>query len=234
MKNEGFDFWYAVNNTEIVLMPMKQLETFGATMLNYHMLSELMDSVNQVRIREGRVQASQPQVVVPAEYAQNMIEGFGEEAQQYIEWLRKHEKYLRILQYGFTIKKQEINEHIVTENLKTVVERVKHEVQHKNDPLDAVVVGVDKPWEICLLKLLIEVSERSFPGNIRELDQRRMFQDERGVPRAVRVEIENDFNAAASNPKLLGNLNAKLRRYGLFEEYEDRFFTLVRRHGAQR
>ena len=30
-----FDFWFAVNNTEIVMPPKRHLETFGNTIINY-------------------------------------------------------------------------------------------------------------------------------------------------------------------------------------------------------
>ena len=60
-----FDFWYAVNNTEIVLQPQRQLETFGATMVDYHLISQLMDNANQVRVREGRLQAFRPEIITP-------------------------------------------------------------------------------------------------------------------------------------------------------------------------
>ena len=43
MDTEEFDFWYAVNNTEIVRQPSGQLETFGTTVLNYFLLTEIMD-----------------------------------------------------------------------------------------------------------------------------------------------------------------------------------------------
>ena len=104
-KPDRFDFWYAVRNTEIVAMPSRTLETFGTTMLNYHLISELMDTVNQVRVREGRIEAYRPQIIAPESYAEGVLEGeFGEEAQRYVEWMRKN---VRFLQYGFKVKKEE-------------------------------------------------------------------------------------------------------------------------------
>ena len=55
---DAFDFWYAVNNTEVVLKPRKQLETFGNSTVNYVLISEMMDEVNKVRIREGTIIAA--------------------------------------------------------------------------------------------------------------------------------------------------------------------------------
>ena len=151
----SFDFWYAVNNTEIVMLPSKHLETFGATMLNYHMVSELMDSVNQVRVREGRMHANRPQIITPEAYSQTLLEGFGDEAQRYIDWLKEHEKDLRILQYGYKLRQEAFSEHLVSDNVKNVVDRVQNEVKEKGDPFSAVLVGVDEPWDVCLVKVVL-------------------------------------------------------------------------------
>ena len=37
MTDQAFDFWYAVNNTEILKLPDKKLETFGASDVHYHL-----------------------------------------------------------------------------------------------------------------------------------------------------------------------------------------------------
>lgn len=223
-----FDFWYAVNNTEIVLMPSRHLETFGTTVLHYHLVSELMDSVGQIRIREGRIKASQPKIITPEAYAKTFLEGFGEEAQRYIEWLREHEKEVRILQYGYKLSQESFSEHIVTDDAKAVVARVEKEVREKGDPLSAVVMGVDDPWDVCLIKLFWEIIQKSAKTNIHQLTQQRMFDEEGGIPRAVRQEVEAAFLAASKNSSLIANLGGKLQNYGLFNAYQDRFFALVR------
>ena len=35
-----FDFWYAVNNTEVLEMPLGRLETFGSTLIHYRLVTE--------------------------------------------------------------------------------------------------------------------------------------------------------------------------------------------------
>ncbi len=227
-EKQSFDFWYAVNNTEIVLMPGKHLETFGATVLNYRLVSEMMDSVNQIRVREGRIQAHQPHIITPEAYSETILEGFGEQAEQYVNWLKQHERDIRILQYGYTLKQEAFSEHIVTDNIQNVVARIKDEVMAAEHPRTAVVQGVDDPWDVCLVKLFWEVIRQSAAPNIRDLQKRRMFEDDRGVPRGVRNEIEGAFAAATRDPSLIETLSHTLQRYNLFEEYEDRFFSLVR------
>ena len=157
-----------------------------------------------------------------------ILDGFGAEAEKYIDWLKQHEADLRILQYGFRIRKQEFSEHIVSDNARDVAERVVNEVKEKDDKFSAVVLGVDKPWEVCLVKLMSEVIRRSAPMNFRELDNRNMFGQTSGLPNHIRSEIEEAFLAARNNRAAIGKLAGKLEEYGLFEKYQDRFFALVR------
>lgn len=228
MKMKPHDFWYAVNNTEVVVMPTNTLETFGATSLHYHIVSELMDTVDQIRVREGKLQSRRPQIITPTYYESENLEGFGEEARQYFEWLRQHAKDVRILQYGFVVQKTELNEHIVTGKIGEILERVKREVQQQKNPLAAVIQGVDQPWDVCLLKLMVDMIRKSAPVNFSDLQRRHLLDDVQGTPRAVREEIEAAFLRASRNPALIKALGVQLRKYGLFEEYEDRFFALLR------
>ena len=223
-----FDFWYAVNNTEIVQLPARHLETFGTTVLHYYLVSELMDTVDQIRIREGRMKASRPQIITPEAYASTFLDGFGEEARRYVDWLREHEKDVRVLQYGYRLSQESFSEHKVTDSIKAVVERVKTDVKARNDPFSAVVVGVDDPWDVCLVKLFWEVIQSSARTNIQQLEQRQMFEQEDGVPKGLRQEIESAFLAASRNAQLIKPLARRLHSYGLFNEYQDRFFALVR------
>ena len=229
-----FDFWYAINNTRIVRLPSRRLETFGSTVLNYHLVSELMDTVDKVRIREGRIQAQRPQIVTPSSMAPSPLEGFGAEAERYVDWLREHSQDLRMLQYGFVISKQEGNEEVVTDNIISVIERVEKDVRQKDDPLAAIVAGVDSPWEVSLLKMMVEVSGQSFPGNVREMERHNLFAVDNGVPVVLRYELDADFQAASRNPALVSALGKKLQQHGVFAAYEDRFFALVKSNRAKK
>ena len=229
---EQFDFWYAVNNTEVLIMPSSRLETFGTTVLNYHLVSQLMDSVTKVRIREGRIETAKPEIIVPQLLAESLLEGFGPEATEYAQWLREHEEHLYFLKYGFRVRKQESNEYIISDGLENAVDRVRAALEAKDDPLGALAVGVDKPWEVCLLKLMVEVIENSAPGNIRDLQHRDMFAKARHDPTGVRRKIEVAFRAAAKDPSKVKRVARLLQEHNLFKEYEDRFFALVRSHRA--
>ncbi|MDA1044911.1 MAG: hypothetical protein O3C57_06770, partial [Verrucomicrobia bacterium] len=225
MNNKNaFDFWYAVNNTEILVMPERHLETFGVTILNYFLVAELMDSIGQTRIREGRMQAAQPQIITPQSYSQTMLEGFGEEAAKYVQWLKSQESNVKILQYGYTLKQESFSEHIVSRSKEVVIEEIRENVRKKNDPLSAVVDGVDDPWDVCLIKLFWEVVQQSAHTNIQQLAKRNLFDDAGGVPRGLREEIEKGFLEASRDASKIELLGKKLQKCGLFDDYQDRFF----------
>jgi hypothetical protein len=231
--HDPFDFWYAVNQTEILLMPARRLETFGATLVNYSMISEPMDSAHQTRVREGRIQAFRPQILTPQSYVNSLLEGFGKEAEAYAEWLRDHARDMHVLRYGFQIRKEETQDLLLTESMETVKDQVRERVKAKGDPMAAVLTGVDHPWEVCLLKLMSDVIRYSAPGNVRELERRRLFDDAGGLPRGVRDELELDFRHASRDARLVKPLGAKLQQYGVFEEYQDRFFALLKSSGLK-
>lgn len=224
MKNDPqFDFWYAVNNTEVVLIPEQRLETFGATMVNYHLVTELMDSVDKVRVRVGKLKAFRPEIIMPPSITSDMLEGFGEEARNYADWLQQNAQDMQILKYGFKVQKEEVNDYILSDSLTTVVERVKEQVAEKDDVMGAVLVGVDRPWEVCLLKLMVELVQNSAQGNIQDIQQ---MQRDRKTQMYQRVE--KAFLDASREPEKIQSLADLLKENGLFERYEDRFFAVVK------
>lgn len=224
-----FDFWYAVNNTTIVQAPKRHLETFGSTIINYHLISELMDSVGQVRVREGRMQAMRPQIVTPEAYSSMILEGFGEQAEKYLEWLKQHEDSVRILRYGYTLKQEAFSEQVLSDPIEAVVERVTKDVAGRDDPFAAIIKGVDSPWDVCLVRLFWQVIQDSAKVNFRELAERKLFELRDGLPAGVRAEVDDAFLAAERDPNLVKALGRLLQRHGVFEQYQDRFFALVKR-----
>ena len=103
--NPDFDRWYAAKNAKFLVEPSHHLETFGNTLVNYHLISELSDNPGKIRIREGRLEAHQPRVIAP-HFVPSEMEGFGEEAREYFEFLKQNEDRLRILQYGYRLSQE--------------------------------------------------------------------------------------------------------------------------------
>ena len=168
--NPDFDRWYAARSARFLVEPSHRLETFGNTLVNYHLVSELPDHPGKIRVREGRLEAHKPLVITP-HFAQIEAEGFGDEARDYLEFLKANEKNLRILQYGYHLKSDKFSEQIVTDRLSVVTERVKDEVIASNDKFAAVVQCVDEPWDVALVELWLREVNRSAKGNIDELQE---------------------------------------------------------------
>ena len=165
-----FDRWYAAKSARFLLEPTHRLETFGNTLVNYHLVSELDDNPGKVRVREGRLEAHQPLVIAPHFQAPDM-EGFGDEARDYFEFLKEHEEHLRILRYGYHLKSDNFSEQIVTDRLSVVTDRVKKAVLDSGDKFAAVIQCVDEPWDVALVELWLREVNRSAKRNISELQK---------------------------------------------------------------
>ena len=166
------DFQYAAENTRVILAPEHQIATFGSTSFRFYLISELMDQVNEVRVRDGRIHAERPQIMTPEHYTRLLLEGFGEKAQKYVEQLRERMQQIAVVRYGFQFRKTDVTENTFRESLDSVVERTKTRVQNSGEPLSAVIQGVDDAWEVCLLKFTIDMIERSSGGNLGDFRKR--------------------------------------------------------------
>lgn len=166
------DIEYALEHTHVLLAPEQNIATFGSTSFDFHLISELMDSVDRVRVRSGRMEAERPQILSPEHFARLMLEGFGEKAQQYAERLRERTRQMAVLRYGFQVRKSGVSETTVTASLQSVIDRTRRRVEASADPHGAIIQGVDDTWEVCLLKFTIDMIERSVGKNVGDLRQR--------------------------------------------------------------
>jgi hypothetical protein len=166
------DFQYAIENTEVILAPEGRIATFGQTSFRFYLISELMDQVNEIRVRDGRIHAERPQILTPDHYARLLLEGFGEKAQRFAEGLRDQGQRFAVLRYGFQFRKTDVIEKRVRASLSSVIEETKAQVERLDEPLSAVIQGVDDAWEVCLLKFTIDLIERSSGGNLGDFRRR--------------------------------------------------------------
>ena len=166
------DFQYAIENTRVILAPERQIATFGSTSFRFYLISELMDQVNEIRVRDGRIHAERPQILTPEHYSRLLLEGFGDKAAKYAEMLRERMANMAVLRYGFQFRKTDVVENRVRDTMEAVVERTRHQVERSEEPLSAVIQGVDDAWEVCLLKFTIDMIERSAGGNIGDFRKR--------------------------------------------------------------
>ena len=169
------DFSYALENTHVLLAPKQRLDTFGTSLFNYFLVTEEMDAVNLSRVREGHIHAERPQLVTPQNMAKLMLEGFGEQGLRYAEQISGEAARFAFLKYGFRVSKSDIRSYDVHESMEHVAGRLKDELQKKNEPLTALLTGVDDAWEVCLLKFMIDLINASAPGNLGDFHERGML-----------------------------------------------------------
>ena len=169
------DFQYALENTRLLLAPRRQIETFGNTRFRFHLLTESMDRVNEVRIREGILFAERPLLLTPEHHARLLLENFGEKAGEFAEWLRQPGRPLAaVLKYGFQFRRSEVSESVVHDSLEAVGARLHAEVEasQDKDPLSAVLQGIEDAWEVCLLKFTMDLVGGSSAGNLGDMRRR--------------------------------------------------------------
>ena len=103
------DFHYALENTRVVVAPDRAIETYGQTSFRFHLLTEPMDEIGSVRLRQGMIHAERPRILAPQYISRLLLEGFGERARDFAGWM-EDQKDLHFLRYGFTLKKTDLSE----------------------------------------------------------------------------------------------------------------------------
>src|SRR5580704_2107560 len=116
---DSFD--YAIENTRVIVAPEQQIATFGQTSFKFYLISELMDRVDQVRVRNGKIHAERPQILAPEHYSRLLLEGFGEKAERYVDQLREQARNVAVLRYGFQFRKTDLSEQTLRDSIDTVI-----------------------------------------------------------------------------------------------------------------
>jgi len=171
MLNED-DFQYAFEHTKVILEPERTIETFGSTSFRFTLVTELMDYVDRVRVRDGRIEADRPRLVAPHLFQKMLLEGFGEEARGYADHIEANAQHMKILRYGFHLRKIDLSEELVHDHKDAVIDRLSEEIRRRGDTMSVLMEGVDKGWEVALVKFTMDLIKRSAGGNIGEWQDR--------------------------------------------------------------
>ena len=157
---------YAMQNTRVLYVPDRRIDTFGDTRFNFLLLTEPLDSVGHCRVRKGWIEAARPRILRPADLREVAMEGFGVEARRFLEYMAERgSQFSALLKYGFTFSRSDVRVEYLHEPIIEVEERVVKEVLHDGDSLTAVVHGVDDAWEISLLCFMLEMIQQSHDIN---------------------------------------------------------------------
>lgn len=223
---------YAVEHTEILRPPRQSLSTFGSTNIHYYLVtepvySELIKDTTETVIREGRVIAAKPRIVTP--YYLSRVEGFSPDAKKYFDMLlRAHGPNTPGLLYTYKNEPKELS--IVSDNMLSVVNKLNAEIDKRGDPLTSIIRGQDELWDVSLIKFIYEVTRSSLRDNILQMEAKGLLDiDATGVPADARLKINELFGRVSRGENEPLELKAELDRWGLFDEYEDRFLALFKK-----
>ena len=208
------------------------LATFGLTNIHYYLVTEpvyagILEDDAETVVREGRVIAQRPRVVTP--YYLNRLEGFSDEAKKYFSFLR-HNLGPNAPGILYSYRNEPTGLTIVPGHLPAVVARVNSAIDESGEGLTAIIKGEDSLWDVSLLKFIYELTQNSLKGNIAQLHSKGLLEiDSEGIPLDVRRSIEEHFMRVLAGDSDPGELKEELERWELFEEYQDRFFTLFKK-----
>lgn len=223
----------AIAMTRIIRPPRRALSTFGSTVIHYHVVSQPVyaeifedEHKEDTIIRHGLVRADRPQIVTPGYLSRS--EGFGQEASEYLDFL--------INRYGadspgllYKYKNEPQSTDTVSGEPVQVAAKIRDELERDEKPLHTVLLGVDELWDVSVMKFIYEFTNESAKSNFSELSERNLLDDDGGVPRDARLRIEDLLTRASRREIDPSDVHEELVRWGLFEEYQERFFRLFQR-----
>ena len=215
-----------MTQTHILRPPKHNLATYGTTVFHYVLVSPLTEPTGATRRREGRVTAQRPQILTP-EIWKKRFEGFGEQTDLYQGAMdRLFGEAFRGLEYTF--KNELERTAIESVPLIEMADRIKSVMDQEDAPRTVLLQSPDNAWGLAVMKFIVEMTLRSFPVNLRELEEHDAFDPGKKAEARSRHQIELLFKEAAVNPAMIQKLGETLNASGRFAEYEDRFFALVR------
>jgi hypothetical protein len=215
---------YALEHTELIRTPRQELDTFGSSIIDYYVVTELVGNVSV--IRDGKVVAERPKIVTPS-YLVN-VEGFSEQARKYIGMMAQESPHESGIFYRYKNEPKGMN--VVSEPVGQVINKLSSEIEEQSNPLSTIIKGVEESWDVSLLMFIYGLTTRSVRSNVAEFSRRGFLDiDASGVPQGARDYIEELFEQVKDNLSRVPELVVELHRWGLFAEYQDRFFGVFRK-----
>ena len=233
MTSDNIDWRKVIENTSIIRFPKQKLATFGNTSIKYYVVTEplyrVIDSKSEEGVvRTGVVVAEKPAIITPF-YAMH-LQGFSEDAYEYFKELSSSsgQNSPGIL-YQYRNEPSEME--IVSGNPKEIATNIDLDLEKNKSDLSVVMIGIDEYWDVALLKFVYEFTANSITNNINEFSSRGLLDPDPslgGIPRDVVQKIEKLFSEA-ENGGSTDVLKLELDRWGVFEQYQDRFLNLFKR-----
>ncbi|HNA60860.1 MAG TPA: hypothetical protein PLT11_07365, partial [Elusimicrobiota bacterium] len=218
--------WEAMREIRVLRFPRHRLATFGQSEISYQLVTSVSTQPARSTLRTGKVIAERPQILTPDAFVQR-FKDFGEDSSAYERFLKDHfSDSLRGLEYNFRNILETTEPHHT--DARELARNIRKDLDDRNAARAAVILGPESGWGFALMKFILEETSQSFAVNVRELDERGLFNPPDAEERRRR-EIEILLRRAESDPSLVKPLADLLNRHGLFNDYQDAFFRLVKR-----
>ncbi len=216
-----------MRQTQVVRFPRHRLATFGSTEIQYNLVTSLSLLPPMATLRTGQVTAAKPQILTP-EALSRRFEGFGPNADRFERWLKDHfQDAFRGVEYTFQHRLHSTEPHRL--DARELARNIQKDLDERGVARAAVIRGPEEGWQLSLMRFILEETSQSFPANVRELEERGLFDPAQADINRRRREIEVLFQQARQDPARVKDLARKLQEYRWFDEYQDRFFALVGR-----
>jgi hypothetical protein len=109
-----------------------------------------------------------------------------------------------------------------------VAGRIARDLDARESGLEAVIIGIDELWDVSLIKFIYELTNDSARKNVAQMRSAGMMEMDSGVPADARRRAERMLEGARQGRIEPSEVMRELKRWDLFEEYEDRFLNLFR------
>lgn len=214
----------AMRKTELIRPPKRRLSTFGSTTMDYYVVTELTEQMSAVR--EGKVLAERPRIVTP--YYLLHVEGFSESARRFLGIMAQQNPHEPGIFYTYRNEPHSTN--VVSEPLRVVVGNLNSTLESEDRPLSAIIRGVEDVWDLAVMMFIYDLTRRAAGGNYADFQRHGLMNmDESGLPAAARQQIEMLFAIVRDDRSRASELVTELNRWGVYQEYEDRFLALFKR-----
>ena len=213
----------AMLRTELVRSPRSRLSTFGSTTVDYYVVTELAESMSAVR--DGKVFAERPKIVTP--YYLLHLDGFGEGSRRYLEMMSQEHGSQPGIFYSYRNEPSSMN--VVSEPVAVVLGNMNERLDVENAPMSAIIKGVEDVWDLAVMMFVYDLTRRAVGGHVADFQRRGLLDiDSSGVPTAARQQIESLFGIVRDDRSRASDLVTELKRWGVYEQYEDRFLSLFK------
>jgi hypothetical protein len=236
----------AMDDTSIILDPKELLSSYSSTTVRYYMLTipmylqfEGRTRDSETVIREGKITWQQPKLLAPSYMLR--VEGFSEEARKAFEMIAAENSDLAMILYRLRLAKDSEKMDIVSESINAVLDKIINDINKKGEKHTAIIKGVDEFWDVSLSKFAQELMTKSaYFSQLPDMLEKNAIgmsnrgfpvvtRDSMGIPIAARKEVEILFKLFEKGEVKPSKLKEELDRWGIFEQYQDRFFRFFKK-----